>query len=99
MTLRRGLKHSRQLQQKKFFAGGESLKSNIQALAQTGQITGAQGELFPLFLNSRIILVTGLGKSSEHSLTALRIAVRKAILSSFLSRVKEIEIVPHNDND
>ena len=88
-----------QLQQKKFLFGGESLKNNILALAQTGQITGTQGELFPLFLNNRMVLVTGVGKSSEHSLTALRIAVRKAILSSFLSRVKEIEIIPHNDND
>lgn len=88
-----------QLQQKKISAGSESLKNNIRALAQTGQITGKEGELFPLFLNNRTVLITGVGKSSDGFLTALRIAVRKAILSSFLSRFKEIEIVPHNDND
>ena len=88
-----------QLQQKKFSLGGESLKNNILALHQSGQITGKEGELFPLFLNNRMVLVTGLGKSSEISFTSLRIAVRKAILSSFLSRVKEIEIVPPDHND
>ena len=88
-----------QLQQKKFSVGNETLKKNILTLHQAGQMAGEQGELFPIFLNHRAILIAGLGKSSEISSTSLRITVRKAILSAFLSRVKEIEIIPPDEKD
>jgi len=88
-----------QLEQKKFSFDHASLKNNILTFYQSGQLTGEPGELFPFLVNNRTALVVGLGKASEISSTSLRIAVRKVFLSSFLARVKEVEVVSHDDKE
>ena len=88
-----------QLEQKKFSFDHASLKNNILTLYQNGQLTGEQGELFPLFVDHRAVVVVGLGKASEISSTSLRITVRKAFLSSFLARAKEIAVIAHEDKE
>lgn len=90
------------LKQKEIHAVTGSLRNNILALAQAGGLTGGEGELFPIFLDNRTIVAAGLGKPSQNSVTALtslRIAARKTILSPFLNKSKEIEIIPPDDRD
>jgi len=58
-----------------------------------------KGELYPLEDSSKTFLFVGLGKEDKLSLTDLRIQVRKAFLSSYLSHAKTVEILPHRRDD
>lgn len=58
-----------------------------------------RGEIFPVREGQRILLGVGLGKADKLSLTELRIQVRKAFLSSYLKKIKDIELIPHTKNE
>ncbi len=77
----------------------KTLKDPIKALYKSGQFTADNGAFFPLVSGNSVVLLAGVGKSDKMSGTALRITVRKAILSSYASKVKEIEIIPPNHNE
>ncbi len=54
-----------------------------------------KGEIFPFFTDKSKLIFVGLGKADKLTLTELRIQVRKTLLSSYLKRVKNIELIPH----
>lgn len=58
-----------------------------------------KGEIFPVIDGKTLYIFVGLGKEKALSLTALRIEVRKALLSSLLKTVKELELVPHSKDE
>lgn len=58
-----------------------------------------KGEIFPILDGKTLLLFVGLGKAEKLSLTDLRIQVRKAFLSSFLKKVKNVELVPHTKEE
>jgi leucyl aminopeptidase len=55
-----------------------------------------KGEIYPVIEGAKTFLFVGLGKTDKLSLTDLRIQVRKAFLSGYLSKTKTIEILPHS---
>ncbi len=75
------------------------LEKEISLLATSGKFSADQGELFPLVFNGRTVILTGVGKKDECSLTALRTTLRKALLSSWLSKLENVEIIPHTKDD
>jgi len=87
------------LEKKRLMVKNAALRAQIFSLAQSGRFTGESAELFPIFSNKQLILLCGLGKSEEVSPTSLRVAVRKAVVSSFLKKLSEIEILPHEDKE
>ena len=58
-----------------------------------------KGEIFPFFTDKSKLIFVGLGKADKLTLTELRIQVRKTLLSSYLKRVKNIELIPHTKDD
>jgi len=88
-----------QIKKKKFSFTDKALKDQIALLVQSGQFSGDHGQIFPLLLNKKIILLTGIGTPKDLSPTALRITARKALLSSPLNKAKNLEIVPHDQKD
>jgi len=54
-----------------------------------------KGDIYPVLEGAKTFIFVGLGKLDKLSLTDLRIQVRKACLSAYLSKVKTIEIVVH----
>ena len=82
-----------QIKKKKFSFTNKELQNQVIALAQSSQFSGEDGQIFPLLFNNRIVLLAGIGALKDLSLTALRVTVRKALLSSPLNEVKDIEIV------
>jgi leucyl aminopeptidase len=54
-----------------------------------------KGDVFPIQEGKTLVLFVGLGKADKLSLTELRIQVRRAFLSSFLKKLKNIELIPH----
>ena len=54
-----------------------------------------KGEVFPVVEGKTLVLFLGLGKADKLSLTELRIQVRKVLLSSFLKKIKNIQLTPH----
>ena len=75
------------------------LRKEIERLKTVGQFHAEKDQLFPLILNKTLVLLAGLGKREDFSLTALRITIRRALLSSYFKKMKEIEIVPPGSKD
>jgi len=86
-----------QIKTGKFLFTDKALKDQIAALAQSDQFSGEDGQIFPLLLHKKLFLLVGTGSPKDRSLTALRVTVRKALLSSVLNKIKEIEIVCDKD--
>lgn len=86
-----------QVEQKKVNISEDSIKTHVLSLFKSGQFAGEQGEVFPLVLGNRLVLLTGIGKQSEMTASSLRIAIRKAVTSSFVSKMKSIEVIGSDD--
>lgn len=78
---------------------GLRLANEVSTVFKSGRFTADDGELFPVFFKGKIILLVGIGKISQLSLTSLRTAVRKALLSPFLNKINDIEIIPHSQTE
>ncbi|HRZ40341.1 MAG TPA: M17 family peptidase N-terminal domain-containing protein, partial [Candidatus Omnitrophota bacterium] len=70
-----------------------SLESELTAFSSSKQFSGKGCELFPLSSGRQIILLVGLGKEAELTSTAIRSAVRKAVISSYLRHAKSVELI------
>jgi len=88
-----------QVNKKTIAVANTSLKEAILAVIQSNQFSGDSGQIYPLAFNKKVILLAGVGKKTEASLTSLRIAVRTAFLSTYLSKVKDVEVVLHDQTD
>ena len=87
-----------QIRTKKFLFANKILKDQISALVQSGQFSGEDGQIFPVLVNKNVILFVGIGDPKDLSLTALRSTVRKALVSSSLAKMKDVEIVPGKED-
>lgn len=58
-----------------------------------------KGEIFPVEDGKTLLVFLGIGKPDQISLTEVRIHTRKVLLSGYLKNVKDVEIVPHTDDD
>jgi leucyl aminopeptidase len=72
------------------------LEEELKNLLKNGQFSGDKEEMFPLIVKGGLVLIVGLGKIEDLSLTALRIVVKKALTSAFLKTCKAVEIIPHS---
>ena len=80
-----------QLKNKKFSFADKPLKDQVVSLGQSDYFSGEDGQVFPLASGKNIVLLVGIGAQKDLSLTALRITVRKALLSPSLSKIKDLE--------
>lgn len=89
-----------QAQKKNFnFSAGEQVRSAIKEVIDAGQFHGNEREIFPLIVRKRIVLLVGVGEAQKINLTTLRTVVRQAVVSGFLKKCNEIEIVAHSKVD
>jgi len=88
-----------QVKNKNYPASFQAIKGEIGRLVQSGQFSAEKGELFPSLVNKKILLLVGLGKEKDVSLTALRITVRQAVLSSYLKKIRSLDILVHEEKD
>jgi len=84
-----------QLKNKDFPFNHKKLEEEFVALSKNGQFSADKDEMFPLVIKGGLVLLVGLGKKEDLTLTALRIVVKKALVSQFLKKHAEVEIVPH----
>src|ERR1041385_7533142 len=84
-----------QIKKKSYRFKNKKLEEELNDLVKSGQFSGDKDEIFPVLIKDGLFLLTGLGKGSDLSLTALRISIRKALLSSFVKKCKTLEIIPH----
>lgn len=73
---------------------GETLCSTVRAF----QFEGEKGEVFPLVVAGRVYLLVGLGKEKDITLTAIRVLLRRALLSAALKRISSVEVLLHEDS-
>lgn len=71
----------------------------IASIIKAKQFDGEDGSLFPVSLNNKIILLVGVGSIEELSFTALRISLRKALLSAYLKKFSVLEIILPEDSE
>jgi len=77
----------------------KEIERQIEGVCKANRFSGKDGELFPLFYEQSIIILVGIGSKKNLSLTGLRVALRKALVCSYLRPVKSIEIISEQDND
>ena len=88
-----------QVKEKNFSFGNAVLAEEISKIISQKLFEGKDGQIFPIAFKGILVLLVGLGKKKQLSLTALRIAVRKALLSGYLKNIRDVEIVPHDKKD
>ena len=88
-----------QVKDRRFNFKNDRLIQQIAAVHNLGQFNADNGDIFPLLEKGRLILLVNVGKAKDLSSTSLRITVRKALLSSFLNKMRDIEIVPFEDKE
>jgi leucyl aminopeptidase len=88
-----------QTKSKNFLFKHKKLEEDLKELVKSGQFSGDKEEMFPIVIKGDLVLLVGLGKADELSLTALRIVVKKALMSGFLKKCKTVEIVPHAEDE
>lgn len=85
-------------------AGKEALflePADVKALYKAAgafNFEGNKGEMFPAIINERIIILVGLGKTSDVTMTSVRIVLRQALLSAPLRKIAAIDIICHDDS-
>ncbi|MFP4473230.1 MAG: leucyl aminopeptidase family protein [Candidatus Omnitrophota bacterium] len=70
-----------------------SLQEETEGLTRSRQFRAQKGEVFPLSSDDQMILLCGLGSEAKINPTAIRIAVRKSLSSSFIKQAKRIEMI------
>jgi leucyl aminopeptidase len=80
------------------YLGQHALRVAIKDVALNKQFKAEENEALPIYLGKKMILLVGLGKKSDFSLTALRMAIRKVLFVSYLQRENVIEVIPHSDD-
>ncbi len=82
-----------QLKKKSFPFVYPHLKNEILTLSRLGKFSAESGEIFPLVLKGKTILLVGIGKDESALASTLCSTLRKAFLSPFLKTVKTVEVV------
>lgn len=75
------------------------IQDSARRVLDAGQFCGDHGELFPLIFGKKVLLLAGVGAKSRLTMTTLRSIVRNALLSSWLKKIREVEIVVHEQKD
>ncbi len=88
-----------QVKQKSFSFSNASLKKELNSIINSKQFSGKDGQLFPVVVNNQVVLCVGVGQKKSLSLTALRISVRRALLSPYLREIKSLELIVHEQKD
>ncbi|MBF0485204.1 MAG: leucyl aminopeptidase [Candidatus Omnitrophica bacterium] len=77
----------------------KDLASEIKKASVAGQFEGNKGELFPVLMEKKIVVLCGVGKEKDINLTSVRIQLRRAILSGYLKKVKSVEVIAYKDKE
>ncbi|MBF0594050.1 MAG: leucyl aminopeptidase [Candidatus Omnitrophica bacterium] len=70
----------------------------LQAAVDASQFEGGKGEMFPAVIAGKVVILVGLGKSADVSLTSVRIVLRRAFLSNPLKKLSTVEVILHEDH-
>jgi leucyl aminopeptidase len=73
----------------------DALCDQITILVKLKRFSAEQGEIFPVFINHVLTLIVGLGDDKKISKTSLRVAVKQAVESSYVSGVEAVNLFPH----
>ncbi len=87
-----------QVQEKKFSFSDKQMVDLLESAVTAMQFEGARSEIFPVVVDKKVILFIGLGKAADVNLTALRVVLRRGLLSPNLRKLRSIEIVLHEDS-
>ena len=73
----------------------KALKDGVSRVLDADQFSADNGQLFPLINGKQVVLLVGVGKKSDLGMTMLRSTLRGALLSSYLKKVKDVEVIVH----
>jgi len=85
-----------QIKKRKFLSKNKDLENKIVELDKKGLFSGDCGECFPLSFQKTLVLLVGVGPNKTLTSTCLRIKVKNALQCCYLKKVKNVEIVPHD---
>ncbi len=77
----------------------KQVADDIKKVVLAHQFEGHKGEVFPLVVGKKIVLLLGLGKEKDLTMTALRIYLRRVFLSGNLKKAKTVEVILMQDKE
>lgn len=90
---------SHQVRSKNFTFKNKEVQNAVISVIEAHQFSGDKDQFFPVIVKKKLFLLVGLGKKSDLTPTAFRISVRNTLRSHFLKKVKDLEIIAHEQND
>ncbi len=88
-----------QVKNRNFPALPKALKESVTRVLDADQFSADNDQLFPIVNGKQVILLVGVGKKTDVNLTALRSTLRGALLSAYLKKAKDAEIIIHDPKD
>ncbi len=88
-----------QVKNRNFPAFPKTLKDSVRHVLDADQFSADNGQLFPIINGKHIVLLVGVGKKNDVSTTALRSTLRGALLSSYLKKIRDVEVIVHEPKD
>jgi len=71
----------------------KKLSDKIKDAVKAGQFEGTKAQVFPILSGGMTIILLGLGKEAELTMTALRIYLRRAFFLGYLKKIKTVEVL------
>ena len=88
-----------QVKENKFSFQNKDLAQQIKSLQTAGQFAAEKDQSFPLPQGKKMVLLVGVGKKEDLSLSALRVTIRRAMLSAYLTKACSVEIIVHTSDE
>ncbi|MFH0753946.1 MAG: M17 family peptidase N-terminal domain-containing protein, partial [Candidatus Omnitrophota bacterium] len=76
----------------------KDISTAVHDVLKSERFEGSKGEVFPVVIGKDAVVLLGLGKEKDLSLTSLRGLVRSVLLSAFFKKASDIEILPHTSS-
>jgi leucyl aminopeptidase len=88
---------SEQVKEKKCALSGKKICDAARAAVSAGHFEGNKGDVFPLIVDGKMIVLFGLGKKADLTPTSLRGLIRRGLLLPYFKKSVDIEVLPHED--
>ncbi|MBF0618560.1 MAG: leucyl aminopeptidase [Candidatus Omnitrophica bacterium] len=76
---------------------GQGVCDAARGVIESGQFEGKKGQVFPLVVDKKVLVLFGLGAEKDLTASALRALVRRAFMLPYFKTEKTLIVVPHAD--
>ena len=88
---------SEQAKAANFSSSVKTVSSAVNEVLKSGRFEAGKGEVLPLLVGECLVVLFGLGKENDLTMTSLRVLLRRAFMFGYFKKAVAIEVVLHHD--